>query len=462
MFRLISGIVVAIAATHAVAQPDLVCSEITSATSFGTNGAGLVAYSFGTTICNEGGQAASWMPSTNEHPLISQTLYKLKDHRFSQIGIGFVRHTTIPLQGNACSLGCMPGSVFELGAGCSDVSSSAINGSQAMMGPRTEVNALTGHYPYPFTSINQTGDAVYKRLQVELADVSDPDALYFVETQIVGIDESGFDAVVNNCAYRQVTFTPGSATATLVGPTYSGPAIYAWRDHGNGIGVPDEDVMISWRELDDAQEYVFLGSKATELGLNHWLYDYGVYNMNGNRGVGGFFVNLCDGKSQLIETQFQSPSYHDDLDEQILNQSWDVNHDPTSTVSWTVEEYEQDPYANAIRWGTMYSFAFEVQNQRGPSQGELAGIAPFGPGEISDVAQYGVPSWSPPHCDTVCRPDLAGNPDGTPDGQLNFSDLSAFLQLYASQDSTADFLVDGQFNFLDMSAYLQAYAAGCP
>lgn len=71
-----------------------------------------------------------------------------------------------------------------------------------------------------------------------------------------------------------------------------------------------------------------------------------------------------------------------------------------------------------------------------------------------------------PSCD-VCRADFAGNPDGSPDGALNFLDVTAFLSAYAQQDPSADFAgnpdgtPDGLFNFADIAGYLMAYSAGC-
>ena len=62
-----------------------------------------------------------------------------------------------------------------------------------------------------------------------------------------------------------------------------------------------------------------------------------------------------------------------------------------------------------------------------------------------------------------CPADLF--PPGSPDGQLNFFDLSAFIGLFNTQDPRADFFPDsgdGLFNFFDVSAYLAAYNAGCP
>ena len=57
--------------------------------------------------------------------------------------------------------------------------------------------------------------------------------------------------------------------------------------------------------------------------------------------------------------------------------------------------------------------------------------------------------------------------DGCPadinaDGVLNFFDLSAYLELFNSQNPAADLDQNGQFNFFDVSIYLDLYNAGCP
>jgi len=55
----------------------------------------------------------------------------------------------------------------------------------------------------------------------------------------------------------------------------------------------------------------------------------------------------------------------------------------------------------------------------------------------------------------VCQADLTG------DGLLDFFDVSAFLDAFASQDSVADFTNDGGFDFFDVSGFLDAFAEGC-
>ena len=72
------------------------------------------------------------------------------------------------------------------------------------------------------------------------------------------------------------------------------------------------------------------------------------------------------------------------------------------------------------------------------------------------TGEFGTPgSYNAPSCDS-CPADMNG------DGDLNFFDVSAFLQAFGSSDSTADFTGDGAFNFFDISAFLTAFSAGCP
>ncbi|MCC5822091.1 MAG: hypothetical protein LAT64_13360 [Phycisphaerales bacterium] len=59
-------------------------------------------------------------------------------------------------------------------------------------------------------------------------------------------------------------------------------------------------------------------------------------------------------------------------------------------------------------------------------------------------------------CTDACPADITG------DGQVNFFDLAAFMDLFNDQDPAADLNQDGLFNFFDVSIYLDLYNAGCP
>jgi len=458
LIKMCNVFIVGCAVGIASASPDLICSEINGATSFGFVD-GKVAYSFGTTVCNIGDAPVDWVAETNQHPLFSQTLYKLKDRQLTQIGIGFVRNGIIPLAGNACGLDCTPAGFDALGAGCSTSNASSINGSQGSMGPRTEINAFTGDFPYPFTSIGQTGNAIYKRLQVDLADVSDPDALYFIETQIITSAEANPEDRTNNTSYRQVLFSPGSANASLTGPTYTQqPAIFAWRDHGNGIGMPDPDVLITQATIPN-DGIIHAGSRATDLDDGTWRYDYAIHNQNSSQGIGWIEHSLgVFGDAHALA--FESVAYHDDLDELIDDSDWLTEFfDCDSYNSWYADGFVTNPLANEIRWGTTSSFSFITATE--PREEVAYGLTiGYSIASAADGEPYflnDIDAVSPQNGDIcLCPPDLNG------DDQLNFFDISAFLGFFLAQDSQADFTGDGVFNFFDISAFLSAYSNGCP
>ena len=52
--------------------------------------------------------------------------------------------------------------------------------------------------------------------------------------------------------------------------------------------------------------------------------------------------------------------------------------------------------------------------------------------------------------------------DFTGDDELDFFDVSAFLQALSNERPEADFNMDGEYDFFDVSAYLQAFSKGCP
>jgi cytochrome c peroxidase len=59
-------------------------------------------------------------------------------------------------------------------------------------------------------------------------------------------------------------------------------------------------------------------------------------------------------------------------------------------------------------------------------------------------------------CINYCPADINGN------GDLNFFDISAFLNAFSSQQESADFTGDGNLNFFDISEFLTQFGLGCP
>jgi matrixin len=130
-----------------------------------------------------------------------------------------------------------------------------------------------------------------------------------------------------------------------------------------------------------------------------------------------------------------------------------IGPDSDETVGgWIVSELPLDAFGPAT---SMMRIRFLVSDQ---GQGSIIEAG------IDDVTIKGLV------CESVdaCPADLAGNPDGSPDGLLNFFDVSAYLVLYGSADPAADLAgnpdgsPDGLLNFFDVSEYLTRFAMGCP
>jgi len=445
--------------TIGIAGPDLVCSEIGSAASFGSAD-GLVSYAFSTTLCNIGDKPITWDANTNEHPVISQTLYKLSNGQITQIGIGHVRHMSFALASDACALGCVPAGLNMLGAGCSTTSGSSVNGSQGLMGPRSEIESSDGFFPYPFDSINQVGDPVYKRLRATIADVSDQDALYFVETQVVMPGETTTASKANNASYRQVLFSPATANASLTGPTYSGqPAINAWRDHGLGINQPDKSVIINQATTPNGG-IMHLGSKATLTGspdgVDYYRYDYALHNLNEDHNIKQIRPTIFNG-NHMGEPTFGAADHHDGLDELINDAPWAFSASSIGfgrgVLVWLVnEDFDTNPLANAIRWGTMYTFSCVGPYK--PTTGDTT-ITLYEPNDLGELDQVAIQSVTPGMLN-ACGGDL------NDDGSVDFFDISLFLDQYGDRSPSADFTQDGLLDFFDISAFLDAFAQDCP
>ena len=79
--------------------PDVTVIYLGSTSNWGAAG-GVRAYSVGTTSCNIGNAPVAWCDSSgcagglqnNDHPVIAQNIYRLKDGRFSQIGMSWLKH----------------------------------------------------------------------------------------------------------------------------------------------------------------------------------------------------------------------------------------------------------------------------------------------------------------------------------------------------------------------------------
>jgi hypothetical protein len=368
---------------------DVIVGDVSGCSTYGTVGT-ISAYSLGTTSCNIGNAELLWTSNNTNHPVIGQNIYRLDDGRFQQIGQSWLKHGFTALQQNLCCPCQSSGTGARLGIGCSDPYGSGLNGTQSGLGPRSEVNAYTGAFLYPFGAQGQSGNAIYKRAQVERTDVDPanfPNALYYGEAQYVAPDDAAAGNGGNNVSWRRLnrpgTQTSGSFTLSTTGSTVRmQPALMAWK-----VADPSVDVQI----VDIPGEgRLWVASNCYQGTGGTFRYEYVVFNLNSHRSVRSFTVPIGAGAA-VINAGMSWPKSHSG--EPYAATPWTAQN-LGDRVEWSTETFAANPNANAIRWGTTYSFWFESTN--GP-EAKVATLGLFRAGAAAD------PTTS------VCGP-VGGNP----------------------------------------------------
>lgn len=434
--------------------PDVIVHNIGSAlTLYGTIG-GVSAYAMTTVSCNLGEQDAIWIdclsgPQCNQHPVIVQNMYRLKGGRFEQIGLAWLKHGWCAADAPSCGSPYEPnGSCDWLGTHATDTYGASLNADQQDLGPRSEVNAWTGVFPYPYVlNWNLTGNSIYKRLQIKVDDVNpslNSGALYFGESQYVATDEQPINRY-NNCTWRRVNV--GSASGGGWNMSFTGssitqqPAIYAWPANESGVTLVNVDVPGDGR--------LILGYKVSDLGGGMWHYEYALYNMNSHRSVGAFTVPAAASLS-IANIGFHDVDYHSGEPYSLTD--WPGVH-AGGAVSWQTEKFTTNPNANALRWSTLYNYRFDANTP--PTMGTIE-LGLFRTGSPDSVlVAAAIPSV--PVCD--CGGDLDGS--GAPDGL----DIQPFVAMYVGSepvDVCADLATPngGALTGDDVTAFVETVLSG--
>ena len=345
-----------ISAAPAQSGPDVIVGVIPSIQNYShDNTLGVDAFSVATTSCNIGDTNLDWFDGTPFHPVIAQSAYRLRNNRFEQVGQAWLKHGFGALQGSACSNNCMPSGSFSLlGINCSDPYGASLNGSQGGLGPKFEVNAFNGVFPWPYTGDGLTGNSVYKRLQIHLSDM-DPTqnagARYFVQAHYVTQDDAQTGHGLNNASYREVVFNPNGggfdmAFASGSSTVQQEPAIFAWKTIDPSVDLVAADVPGEGR--------FWVGFKQVSNGNGTFTYNYAVFNYNSDRSMGGFSVAVPAGAA-VSNIEFHDVDYHSG--EPYDGADWAGSQNGGS-VSWSTSSFASNPDANALRWGNVYSFSF--------------------------------------------------------------------------------------------------------
>jgi len=424
---------------------DIIVGEVASVANWQRVG-DIDAFSWGVTFCNLGDEAGVFMANDDQHPVHAQNMYRLLDGRFEQIGLSWLPHAFFALSQNQCGCGCTAMGGSTLGEGCSSPESASISGYQPNMGPRSEVNAHTGAFAFPFSYRGESGDFIYKRVQVHAADLDvaqNQGARYFAEDQVVSPDDALNGFQNNNASHRElvVARTGSEWQAALTGSTTrEQPAIRAW-------AALDPTVMAADVQVPDDGLFVVAG-KATYAGAGVWQYEYAIQNLNSHRCGGSFSVPIPNGA--VVEgIGFHDVDYHSGEPFDLTD--WAGVTDG-GALRWTTGPFETDPNANALRWGTLYNFRFTANRE--PMQGEVT-IGLFRPGSpASVVAQSLVPAWrfgdldgdldidwvdyaGWPGCVTGPGSAHSGSPcavfDHEPDGDVDMTDYAAFMYAFLEE-----------------------------
>ncbi len=369
------------------AGPDVIVGDLFGWNRYGTVGT-ISGYTFGTTSCNMGNAVLQWIAASNQHPVIGMNAYRLKNGRFEQIGMSWVKHGWGAAHDSLCCTCIDPQNFQQLGIGCSDPYDAGTNGIQggfmsggvlvAGIGPRSDINPYTGAFNWPYTAYGLSGNAIYKRLQIQIDDLNpalNSGAMYFAEGQYVTPNDSAAGNNYNNTGYKQ--FTVGS----LINGAYSlsfgaaamhrqASAIMAWPAGDPTVGVKTADVPGDGRFM--------LGARVSNNGKGTWHFEYALYNMNSDRSASEFSVPLPLG-AVVTNVGFHDVPYHSG--ELYDGADWPQMTD-LGAARWATADFATNPNANALRWGTLYNFRFDANT---PPRNTSATLGLFKPGTPATI-----------------------------------------------------------------------------
>ncbi|MGH2571658.1 MAG: FlgD immunoglobulin-like domain containing protein, partial [bacterium] len=327
------------------------------------------------TSCNSGTVNVPWFAAMQEnHPAIGLALFRLSaSGTLEMIGQNYMKHGFYALSNDQCSFGCQGGgNGTYLLVDCSDTYSSGHNGDRYHLGPRSELDPVTGIWEACGSYFddwntpdgdcardyfgNEPNGALH-RIEVHDSDLGNPGALYYYEGEYVVRNDSRLE---NSVGWRRCTMSWSGSSwqfQTVGGgltPTY-GPYINTWGD---------EHVE---KKVGDSDGAVILATKVDDLGGGEWHYEYALYNWWSERGVRSISVPI--GAATISNVGFH------DLDQDAGN-DWTVDVSG-GEITWSTDDYATDPDAHALFYQTMFNFRFDANVASEP--GTVA-IEPFKPG----------------------------------------------------------------------------------
>ena len=361
-----------------VPGPDVIVGDVNGLAQFGSASGGYVGLALGTDSCNAGTIDLNWFAlPNNDHPVIPQNLYRMSGgadntERFEQIGQSNVKHGFTALTQNICGFGCNGVGGSRLGSGCSDPYSANLNAGPSL-GSRAWINPFTGAFPRgdsatpPNSHTGHTHPGPAHRILTEIDDLNtslNQGATYYAEGQYVTPHEYAWCVtnptqcnMYNNISYRRYNVS-GTASPFSFSPASSTvrgkAAIDAW------TGSTSQEI----RPAPGTDGIGAVAYKVTNPSPGVWHYEYVIYNQNLDRAIQSFSVPTGAGVT-ISNIGFHSPPQHPGWsgDGTVGNAGFSsaawAQSQANGMMTWSSETFAQNPNANAIRWGTMYSFRFD-------------------------------------------------------------------------------------------------------
>jgi len=422
--------------------PDVIAGAINGIAKYGSTtvaGELVMSYAVGSTACNIGDTAIDWRSSPdNRHPYISQNMYRVKDGRIQQIGLGWGRHGFAALQQILCST-CAPHTDHTaLGIGCASPYTASFNGETQSLGARSEVNAATGVFPGIYNvGMPPSTTVIGRRIQVKSSDLNpalNAEAIYIAEAQYIHPADAASANDDNNASWR--TFTVGSLSGGAYNLAMSGttnqqqPAITAWRAVDPAVTLVSADVPSDGRFI--------LGYRVSPNTNGTWRYEYAVQNLNSDRSARLFEVPLpLD--ATVTNIGFSDIAYHSGDPYDSIDWSTSTSN---GFVRWTGPDFAANPNGNALRYSTLYNFWFDADV---PPRAGSVSVGLFKPGAAGAPMAIALAAQIPAR-----KGDLDG------DGAVGAGDLAVLLGNWGSA-GIGDLDGDGAVGPSDLALLLGAW-----
>jgi len=380
--------------------PDLIAGEHSSMQQLGRLGdeVGIMLQSV---CCNQGNEPLDWHGNPSPlHPFMVFNLYRVSPDRIVQVGGSWAKHAPGPATtANACGFGCtIPTDPWTLGVGCSDIYSAGYNGTQSVLGPRSEIDPFTGYYDFNTSILNgpqPSFDPVERRLRVLDGDIDpmlNPESDLFVEALYVAHDDpTSSDNVIHDLV--GVSGSMGVIWSfSIADPGTIGPAILSWP------GAQFTEVRPE--SASDGRSIV--ASKAIPQGGGLWRYEYAIFNHDLARGIGRLDIPVSPGVT-VTDITFDSP-----LIETIAwsNDPW-LGSRGADSVTWQTAPVASGSVANPLRWGWLYSFGFTADAAPEDGVATLLGHAIEEPMSATVVGPPTAPLFIRSECNGDGMVDLA-------------------------------------------------------